>query len=382
MQPLPRRGVPQSGQLHNLLTRGQIHMEELLPGFRKRLLAAGAREVPVATGTRVFEFGIAMPSRDLGLRMVCAPRPLIENVARQLLQEDDGVRIRHGVRVAGLDLSPENSVAGVILDSGAHRERVEASLIVDASGFRAEGKQWLEQAGLPVPRVDRRRVSRWYATQEVKRPTSKAFDRSWMIFPTPPRTRSGIISPSGTGSWHVSLSGASGDAPPRSWTDLRAYAETLEVSWIAELLGEGEPVGAPRVFRRPFSTWHRYDLQEEPVVGLLPIGDALMCLDPLLGQGMSVAAWHASILAKILARTNHRSLSAELTKAYLSHAAVACETAWELGEVAVERRASAEMQELGAQLARDPELHRRYVSAWHLTEHADVIRKAFAAIRP
>ena len=86
-QPVPRRRVPQAGHLHNLLTRGQIHMEELLPGFRKQLRAAGAREVPVAAGTRVFEFGIAMPARDLGLRMVCAPRPLIEHIARRLLQE-------------------------------------------------------------------------------------------------------------------------------------------------------------------------------------------------------------------------------------------------------------------------------------------------------
>ena len=47
----------------------------------------------------------------------------------------------------------------------------------------------------------------------------------------------------------------------------------------------------------------------------------------------------------------------------------------------MEQRARAEMHELGAQLASDIELHRRYVSAWHLTERATVIRDAFAAIR-
>jgi 2-polyprenyl-6-methoxyphenol hydroxylase-like FAD-dependent oxidoreductase len=380
-QPVPRRRVPQAGHLHNLLTRGQIHMEELLPGFRRQLRAAGAREVPVAAGTRVFEFGTAMPARDLGLRILCAPRPLIEHVARRLLQHDGSVRIREGVRVEELELSHDNSVAGVVLSTGAHRERVETSLVVDASGIRTEGTRWLQLAGIPAPRVDRRPVSRWYTTEEVKRPAFEKFDRSWMVFPTPPHTRSGIVSPLGTDRWHISLSGVSGDPPPRSWIDVRAYAETLEVSWIAELLDSAEPVGEPRVFRRPFATWHRYDLQEEPVAGLLPIGDALMCLDPLLGQGMSVAAWHASILAEALARTNHRSAPADITMSYLSRATTACHSAWELEEIAMEQRARAEMRELGAELARDLALHRRYVSAWHLTERATAIRDAFAALR-
>ena len=106
-----------------------------------------------------------------------------------------------------------------------------------------------------------------------------------------------------------------------------------------------------------------------------------MCLDPLLGQGMSVAAWHASILAEALARTNHRSTPADITKSYLSRAATACHAAWELEEVAMEQTSESRMHELGTQLASDIELHRRYVSAWHLTERATVIRDAFAAIR-
>ena len=379
-QPLARRGVPQADQLHNLLTRGQVHLEELLPGFREHLRAAGAREVSVATGTRVFEFGITMPTRDLGLRVVCAPRPLIEHVSRQLLLNDGGVSIRQGVQVRQLELSWDGSVAAVVLDTGSHQERVRASLVVDASGIRAEGRRWLQRAVVPAPRVDRRRVSRWYVSAEVKRPASEfAADRSWMVFPTPPHTRAGLISPSGIDRWHVSVSGVSGDPPPRSWADMCMYAETLEVPWIAQLLARGKPLSEPRVFRRPFSTWHRYDLQQEPVVGLLPIGDAFMCLDPLLGQGMSVAAWHASILAGVLVETNRQFSRADLTKAYLSRTAAACHTAWNLGEVPVKKRTRTEMQELGALLDSDPESHRRYVGAWHLIEPAAAIDAAFAA---
>jgi 2-polyprenyl-6-methoxyphenol hydroxylase-like FAD-dependent oxidoreductase len=380
-EPLPRRGVPQGDQLHNLMSCGQVHMEAVLPGFGEHLRAAGAREVAVAGGTQVFEFGTTMPSRDLGLRLVCAPRPLIEHVARQLLLDQGGVRIRQSARARQLLLGPNGSVTGVLVDSGSRRERVGASLVVDASGLRAEGRRWLRRAELPVPRVDRKRTSRWYVSAEVRRPASQlAVDRSWMVFPTPPQTRAGIVSPAGTDRWYVSLSGGHGDPPPRSWAEMRAYAETLEAPWIALLLDCGEPLGDPRLFRRPFSLWHRYDLQEKPLVGLLPVGDAYMCLDPLSGQGMSVAAWHGSILAESLGGQDSRSWREALGNAYLPRAADACRAAWTLGEVLAGRRSIAETQGLGTLLERDPELHRRYVGAWHLIEPAGAVDAAFAAV--
>jgi 2-polyprenyl-6-methoxyphenol hydroxylase-like FAD-dependent oxidoreductase len=366
--------------MHNLMTCGQVHIEALLPGFCEQLRAAGGREVAVASGTHVFEFGTTMPSRDLGLRLVCAPRPLIEHVARRLLLDRGGVSIRQGVRARQLLRESNGSVAGVLLSSGSQRERVSASLVVDASGVRAEGRRWLQRAELPVPRVDRKRTSRWYVTGEVRRPASQlAVDQSWMIFPTPPQTRAGIVSPAGTDRWYVSLSGGPDDPPPRSWAEMGAYAETLEASWIALLLDRGEPLGDPRLFRRPLSIWHRYDLQKKPTVGLLPVGDAYMCLDPLSGQGMSVAAWHASILAESLGERDGRSWREELANAYLPRAAKACRAAWTLGEVLVGGRSIAGTQGLGALLEGDPDLHRRYVGAWHLTEPAAAIDAAFSA---
>lgn len=375
-EPLPRPGVPQADHLHNLLARGQMHLEELLPGFGGQLRAAGAREVPVATGTRVFEFGTTMPSRDLGLQLVCASRPLIEHVARRLLLDGGGVSVRQGTRVRELELGSDSSVTGVVFETGTQQERVDASLVIDASGIRTEGRRWLQRAGLSAPRIDRRRTARWYVTAEVGRSTSEfGGDRAWMVFPKPPHTRAGIASPAGADCWSVSVSGGPRDTPPRSWTELRTYAKTLEAPWIARLLARGTPLNDLRTFRRPFSVWHRYDLQEEPVLGLLPVGDAFMCLDPLIGHGMSVAAWHASILAGL----DHQSSRLELAKAYLPRAATACEAAWTLGPVLTGERTSAEVRKLGALLASDPELHRRYVGAWHLIEPATAIDAAFAA---
>jgi 2-polyprenyl-6-methoxyphenol hydroxylase-like FAD-dependent oxidoreductase len=45
-----RRGVPQSEHAHVLLTRGADALEDLLPGLRSELVAAGAAIVPARMG--------------------------------------------------------------------------------------------------------------------------------------------------------------------------------------------------------------------------------------------------------------------------------------------------------------------------------------------
>jgi 2-polyprenyl-6-methoxyphenol hydroxylase-like FAD-dependent oxidoreductase len=50
--PVPRRGVPQASHVHGLLPSGQQAIEELLPGFTDRLVAAGAHRGDVLDSVR------------------------------------------------------------------------------------------------------------------------------------------------------------------------------------------------------------------------------------------------------------------------------------------------------------------------------------------
>lgn len=355
--PRVRRGVPQGTQLHNLLARAQIHLEQLLPGFLEDLLAAGGVRVDVAGGTDVFELGIRIPRRSFNLSLVCAERPVIEHTLHRLLVQHEDVEIREGQRAAGITVDAD-VVTGVELDGGGH---IHADFVVDAAGSGALSARWLEEAGRQTPPVERRRTRQWYATVTVTRPLQwHGVPRSWMVFPSPPDTRGALLSPLGSNRWHLSLSGAPPHAPTRSMDDVRAHLASIGDGSIAELVAGSAPTQRLFLFRKLEATWRHFERIQEPTIGLLPIGDSFASLNPLLGQGMSVAAWQAAELSRLAATAS----GVALTKAFLATAAGVIEHAWHLGRLV--GPAGQEAADLAMRLLYDPEEHERYVRSWHL----------------
>jgi flavin-dependent dehydrogenase len=362
-----RSGVPQSEQLHNLLTRAQVSLEQLLPGFREALEIAGAGSARVADETHVYELGVRMPARDLGLRLMCAPRPLIEFTARTLLMnQHPGVRVMDRTRVTGV-MVDGGVLHGVRTDAGA----LEADVVVDASGSPSPAPQWLEAAGCAAPEAETTAVSQWYVSTRFRRPERwRGRDDFWLVFPTPPRTLGGLVSPAGADEWYVSVSGRAGDPRPSSVEEVRTHAHALEDPWIADLLETAEPVSAPRLFHKATARRRRYELLDAPLPGFLPIGDAFASLNPLFGQGVSVAAQQAVILAEALAEHNDANT---FTRTYLQQAAAAAERAISLGE-AVDA-VLPDPNAFAAKLTEDAELHALYVRVWHLLEPASALAR-------
>src|SRR6516162_1059815 len=79
-----RSGTPQDRHPHGLLAGGLQALDQIFPGYKRDLAAAGA--VPVSFAREVqFErpdVGV-LPKRDFGISMLCAMRPLIELVVRR-----------------------------------------------------------------------------------------------------------------------------------------------------------------------------------------------------------------------------------------------------------------------------------------------------------
>jgi flavin-dependent dehydrogenase len=373
--PVPRRGVAQASQLHNLLGAAQAHLEALLPGFLDELLSAGAMRGCVSTDTHVYELGVRMPERDLGLAIICAPRPLIEHVARRLLLTDERVRVQDGTAAAGIVIN-EGTLQGVLvadIATGA-TEMLDAEIVVDATGTASPAPKWLGTAGYHVPE-EVRRIGQWYATALYAKPARDDLSqRFWLVFPTPPRSRGGLVSPVGPSTLNVSLNGGPSDPPPRTQDEFEAYARSLEDPAIGELLASSTAQLEPTVFRRMFATWRHYERMITRPPGFLPIGDAFATLNPLFGQGMSVAAAQGSVLAALVEASGLDDLEG-LTRHYLEQAAAAVQAAWDLGalvesgtgwrHVVTDRDAALR---LGRLLVDDPELHRTYVGIWHLLE--------------
>ena len=375
--PVPRRGVPQGNQLHNLLARAQEHLEDLLPGFCDRLRELGCGEGVVSSDTHVFELGVRMPERDLGLRLLCARRPAIDQAARTLLHPS--VELIDDVRVIDLRCAPDGRVSSVVGERDGQMVEFSADIVVDASGPAALAARWIAARGGTVP-SEEVHADQWYVSVEVE-PIGEVWDphRFLLIFPTFPGTRGGLMSPAGDGSWHVSLSGKSGDQIPRTFDEMVEYSSTLEDPAICARLSAARYHGAPEVYRKITATWRRFDRCDSLIPGLFTIGDSLAGLNPLFGQGISLIAWEAVTLRNLLRADGLNDLPA-LSRRFFEAAIEVVDSAWQLGallgsSLVVDHDGTT--IDLSAALAslvsEDPELHARYVKIWHLLEPANAL---------
>jgi 2-polyprenyl-6-methoxyphenol hydroxylase-like FAD-dependent oxidoreductase len=389
-----RRVSAQSAQLHNLLTGGLRATESLLPGFRDHLLASGATIGEVSSDTHVFEAGMWMPQRPLGLAIASAPRRLFEQTAWHLLQQHQHIVLKQGFRVTELTLNKRRTTGVRGIDSFGRSQELFADLIVDASGGRFKRPKEIR-----VP-VTSARPNRWYASCQISRP--EAFQNSnefWLVFPWT-GTRGTLISPLPHNRWHISISGDIRiDSPPGDWTKVLSYVEGLDdpTRELPRLLGQASiehdiaSNSKIAVYRQPVAMWHRLDLWKEPPLGFCAVGDAIARQVPLTGQGLSVAAKQAVALrlaAKNLSKSTSEHAEREAMNQYVTAATEYVRQSWNLQTVfqapapsiASSQFHSSSPRPINSDIVadliqRDSEFHAAYVGLWHHITPLDVLTK-------
>ena len=83
-----------------------------------------------------------------------------------------------------------------------------------------------------------------------------------------------------------------------------ALAQDFIPPHIQPALQRAQPLTEVSTYRYPGGVWRRYDRMSRYPKGLLVIGDALCCLDPINGQGMTTAALQANTLRTQIRRRN------------------------------------------------------------------------------
>jgi 2-polyprenyl-6-methoxyphenol hydroxylase-like FAD-dependent oxidoreductase len=390
----PRRGVPQSRHIHALLARGQQVLEQLFPELTAEMVAHGAPVGDVLGDARLLFGGHRLAGSESGLIALSASRPLLEDRIRARVRALPQVRFAPPSDAVGLRRSRDGRrITGARLlrraDASAE-EVIDADLVIDATGRGSRAPAWLQALGFRQPDVDRVRVDVGYVTRRYRLPPDTLDgDLACIHGPVPDRPRGGGLARLEGNMWMLTLFGMLGDHPPKDPDGFDAFARSLRFSDLHEAVGAAEPVEGPAGYRFQANLRRRYERMRDFPEGFLVIGDAICSLNPIYGQGMTVAALQALAL-----RDQLRPGSAPASRRVLRALARAIDAPWELAigadlalpgvdglRTARRRIAGAYVTRLQAAAAHDPALARAFVRVTGLVDRPEALLRPAIALR-
>jgi 2-polyprenyl-6-methoxyphenol hydroxylase-like FAD-dependent oxidoreductase len=300
--PVPRRGVPQSRQIHALLARGAAGLEQLFPGFLDDMVTAGVPSSDMQANFSWYLDGHKMTGAVSGLTGYLPSRPLLESMIRARVAALRNVTITGGTDVVGL-LSTGGEVTGVqVRRKGAGAlPNVPADLVVDAAGRGSRVLTWLRELGYPLPEESTVRPEVVYVTRHYRREPGMLGGRDGAtVTPYPGHPRSGAVVSQEGDRFAIVLIGMLGEEPPTDDEGMAAFAATLAGHEIADVIREATPLDEPVKMRYPVSTLRHFAKMDSRPGGFLVVGDALCSFNPIYGQGMTVAVMEAELLQTLL----------------------------------------------------------------------------------
>ncbi|WP_280397422.1 FAD-dependent oxidoreductase [Nocardia carnea] len=300
--PATRRGVPQAEQVHQLMPAGLKRIEELLPGFGAELLAQGCERYEIDRDIAVL-YPRGWSARVAGgMEVIGFLRPTFEWVLRQRVLALPNVRAVRGIATGLLAGTDGTTVTGAKV-TGADGEKLDAELVVDATGRGSQAPKWLSELGYAPPAEQHVRPFLGYATTVVRLPEGAlpAGLRGIAATPHPMHLKGGVILPCGDGRHVVAAMGVSKNYPPAGIAELLDFLDEAPSPLLGRAVRAAELIVEPVVYRMPGNQrrlWEQLDRRPE---GFVVTGDAVAAFNPIYAQGMTVAAIGASLLARVIA---------------------------------------------------------------------------------
>jgi 2-polyprenyl-6-methoxyphenol hydroxylase-like FAD-dependent oxidoreductase len=336
---IPRPGVPQGKQAHGLLGGAIKALEELFPGIDRDLVKAGA--VPANPGFEIlFEYpGLdPFPRREWNWIIYSLTRPLIELTMRRRLEQRSNVTMRDGCRAVEILGTPDGSIiTGVQYEIAEGKlETALADLVIDASKHGALTLSFLTATGRPTPKETTIGVDIRYATGLFALSDGALGDfKAVVTFPKAPEdVHYAYLLPVENNSYQLLLVGRGDDAPPADGDAFMAYAQKLSTPTICKVMKGAKQLSEIARYGFPESKWRHFGRLDSFPRGLLPLGDAICCLNPIYGQGITVALQEANLLRRLLnTNTLETDPLATLAPAFLAEAEAMIKQPWAISAI-------------------------------------------------
>ena len=329
-----RPGTPQDRHPHGLLAAGLRALDQVFPGFKNDLAAAGA--VPVSFAREVqFERPDAgvLPKRDFGISVLCATRPLIERVLRRRAEAIANITLRPASRVTAIvPAAGSASVRGIRFVNGSvDSDALVADLVVDASGRGAPTLTLLDALGWDRPQMSEIGVDITYATAVVEIPHDAPAEWKLVLtLPDPPNVAlHSVLVPTEDRRWIIAIADHRATTWIDTWEAFLEASRSLITPTIYNALRYAEPPEGIRHYRFPVSIWKHFERLPRLPRGVLPVADALCRFNPIHGQGMSSAGKQALLLKDVLSRSAAEpDPIAALQARFMAEVASVLETPW------------------------------------------------------
>jgi 2-polyprenyl-6-methoxyphenol hydroxylase-like FAD-dependent oxidoreductase len=299
VEPVHRKGAPQSRHTHGLLARGFEIFEELLPGLGADLVERGALIKDLQQDVVWYNDDHRVAPAPSVLRVLLVSRPLLESYVRSRVDAQAQVRILARTEATGLR-EEGGQITGVHTRGPDGDSTLAARLVVDASGRGNRGPAWLAALGYPRVAEDVVQANLIYVSREYRRvPAAQSF--TGVIHSHHP------ANPFGSGTfaidgnrWLVTMLGMNDDVPPAVPGEFEDFAGRLAGDELYRLITAAEPITGLNRFRIGPSVRRRYDRCSRLPEGFIALGDSLCCFNPAYGQGMTTAAMTARWLRTCL----------------------------------------------------------------------------------
>jgi 2-polyprenyl-6-methoxyphenol hydroxylase-like FAD-dependent oxidoreductase len=307
-----RRGAPQVRHSHAFLARMVGLLRRDYADVYAQLLAEGATEMRFGDDLPPSIVDFQRLPEDDELVMLACRRTTFEWVLRRAAMNEGRVTFRTGVGVDGLVSAELNDgadgggvprIVGVHLADGS---TIAGDLTVVAAGRRSALSDWLAAAGAtPV-------------AEEVDDTGIVYFSRFYRLLPDedyPPRTgpiggdlgylKYGVFVGDNR-TFSITLATPTGDDELRKMLADPVVFDTCARQLVATapwLDGRATPITEQvHVMAGLLNRWRDHVVDGRPVAtGVLPVGDAVLCTNPLYGRGCSTAFWSAHLMADAVA---------------------------------------------------------------------------------
>lgn len=298
-----RAAIPQANHNHVLVLGGYRSALRLFPDLGERLCEHGAIPVDWFKDLKMYRSNGWRPRFDSDAKGVACNRATFEAVIRASLQSTNICFLAEHTVIELTTGSSTARVTGVVCRSRStgHVRKIEADLVVDASGRGAITNRWLSQKGYPPvweTHVDPlcSYSTRWYRRLSSSNPDWKLFKVAF----NQDYGRVASIVQTGVSEWVVTLQGFLGDYPPTDEKGFLEFAKSLPVSDVFDAIQDAEPLTDIIPYRRMQNVWRHYEQVPRWPESYLVVGDAACILNPAYGLGMTVAIRSANLLDDML----------------------------------------------------------------------------------